>query len=70
MCVYLHALHVWRGFKKGKNNSDQTCSCPRDWRLSASWGPNGVPISNPSDHHSTIVMKDLRGALNWSPILP
>ena len=21
-----------------KNNTDQTCSCPRGWRLSARWG--------------------------------
>ena len=28
---------------EGKNNSDQTYSCPRDWRLSASWEPNWRP---------------------------
>ena len=27
-----------------KNNSDQTYSCPRDWRLSTSWRPNWGPL--------------------------
>ena len=29
-----------RIFPDRKNVTDQTCSCPRDWRLSASGGPN------------------------------
>ena len=36
-----------------KNNTDQTHSCPRDWRLPASWGTNWVPSDNPhaSQHY-------------------
>ena len=37
-----------------KNNSDQTCTCLRDWRLSVSWQPNwGPALWNPSHHHCT-----------------
>ena len=49
-----------------KNNSDQS---PRDWHLSASLEPNwGLPW-NPSDHHSSIVLRSLRGVLYLSPIM-
>ena len=42
-----------------KNNSNQTCSCPRDWRFSASRGdPIEGPLKAPV-HHSTIVLKGL-----------
>ena len=40
-----------------KNNSDQTYSCPRNWRLSASWGPNSGAPWNPSNHHNTILLR-------------
>ena len=53
-----------------KSNSDQTCSCPRDWRLSTSRWPNSVPPWNSSDHHSTIVLRGLRRPFNWPPIMP
>ena len=46
-----------------KNSSDQTCSCPRDSRLSASWGANWGPPLEPPVHHSTIVLRGLRGLL-------
>ena len=29
-----------------KNNSDQAYSCPRDWRLSASWGKLRAPLKS------------------------
>jgi len=29
-------------------------SCPRDWRLAASLGPNWVPLCSPLDRHSTL----------------
>ena len=38
-------------------------------RLSASWGPIEGPPENPLDHHSTIVLMGLRGALSWAPIM-
>ena len=54
-----------------KNNSDQTYSCPRDLRLSASW----LPIEDPPETsrtvtHSTIVLRGLRGPFNLSLIMP
>ena len=33
-------------------------------------GPDWGPRWNPSDHHNTMVLKGLRGALNWAPIKP
>ena len=46
--------------------SDQTYSCPRDWRLSAIWWPNLEPTRNPLEHHSTIVFRGLSRA----PLMP
>ena len=37
-----------------KNNSDQTYSCPSDWRLSASWGINWRPPWSAPYHHSLL----------------
>ena len=54
--------------RSGKNNNDQTYSCPRDWRHSASWEPKWglkTPV-----HHSTIGLRGWRGALNWTRIMP
>ena len=47
-----------------ERHSDQTHSCPRDWRCSASWVPNfwGHPW-NPSGHYSTFVLRRLRWPL-------
>ena len=39
---------------------------PRNWRLSASWGPIEVTSWNPSHYHSTIVLKGLRRAFNYA----
>ena len=47
-----------------------TASCQRAWRLSASWASNWGPHWSPWDHHSTIVVRGFRGALNWSPLHP
>ena len=44
-------------------------SCPRDWRLLASWEVNWGPPWNPSGHHSTIILRGLREALNWLPLM-
>ena len=43
-----------------KNNSEQSYSSLRGWRLSASWGNNWGPSSNPV-HYSTIVLRGVRG---------
>ena len=56
-----------------KNNSDQAYSCPREWGLSESGGINWGPSWNPPPRHhstSTIVLRGLMEALNWSPIMP
>ena len=42
----------------------------RNWRLSASWGTNWVPLTNPSEDYSTIIVRGLRGGLNLAPITP
>ena len=53
-----------------KHISDRTCSCPRDWRFSASWSAQLKDLLKPFVHHSTIVLRGLRDALYWSPIMP
>ena len=53
-----------------KNKWGQTLIGPRDWRLSASWGPNWRLPWNPSDHHSIIVLWGFREAHDWVPIMP
>ena len=45
-------------------------SCPRAWRLQASAVSDSRLPWNPSDHHSAIVSRGLRGALNWFSIMP
>ena len=45
-------------------------SCPRDQRLLISWRSNSWTPCNPSDYHSTIVLRGLRGSNNWTPIVP
>ena len=45
-------------------------SCSRDWRLSASWGPDWCGSQKPLEHHDTIVLRGLSGGINWSPIMP
>ena len=44
-----------------KNSSDQAPSFPRDWRLSASWGPTERPPEPPPQHHGTMVVRGSRG---------
>ena len=51
----------------GKKNSDQTSSCQRDWRLSASWRNNWGHPWNPT--HTT-ALSYWKGALIWPPIMP
>ena len=53
-----------------KKNADQTYSCPRDWRLSASRGTHWVYPLKPPVYHNTITLKGWNGALDWSPIMP
>ena len=53
-----------------KNNSNQTYSCRRDWQLLASLEQKLIAPWNPSDHHSPILSRTLRGALHWAPIMP
>ena len=49
-------------------NTDRTYSCPRDLRVSVLWGFIwGLPW-NPSDHHSTIVLRGLRGPSIGTPL--
>ena len=60
----------WQFRPDWKNYNDQTHSCPRDWHLSASWGPNWWPPWNSSEYYSTIVLRGLRRAVIWSPIIP
>ena len=51
-----------------KNNTGQTCSYPR-----VRFGimcANCAPQSNPSNHHSTIVLRGLGGLLNRALIMP
>ena len=51
--------------------NNQTCSCPRDCRLSLGimgeqlWAP-----FKPLEHNATIVPRGLRGTLNYSPMMP
>ena len=54
-------IHDW------KNYNDQTCRCPRDWRLLTSW----VPIKSPLyvELYSTIILRDFKETLNWAPIM-
>ena len=42
-----------------KIDTDQTCSCPRDMSLPASWGRNFVPIRTPrtSQHYRIMGFK-------------
>ena len=50
-----------------KNNRDLMCSCPRVWRLSASWGPNwGHPLKPLGPSQNSIILRGLRGY----PIMP
>ena len=53
-----------------KNNNDFPCSCPRDWRLSASWGPiEGLPQTwIATDHHSGIFFRGFRGSYFGTPM--
>ena len=47
-------LSVWKDlckFTDWEYCNGQTYSCPRDWPLSASWGPKwGTPLGNPSNN--------------------
>ena len=53
--------------KNRKNNSDQSPSCPRDWRLPGV--PNwGLKLLRPSQH--SIVSRGLRGASIGPPMMP
>ena len=55
----------WRAAKDWKNNSDQRHSCPRDWRLTASWGGNwGLPWNPPCtpQHYRFVGLKGLIGS--------
>ena len=47
-----------------KNSSDQTYSCLRDWRLSASCGTSEIS----TDHNSTIVRREFRVTFIWPPL--
>ena len=68
---YIPGIDEKRLFWSGKlNNNDENWSCPRDWSLSALWGPNSGPSWNPWDHHSTIVLRGLREVINWVPSMP
>ena len=54
---------VWKFY------SDQVCSHPRDWRLSASWVPNyGLPETPQTSRQYGI--ERFNGALELSPIMP
>ena len=48
-----------------KKNSDQTHSCPRHQRLSASWSPNWGPPWNPSQQYC---IEGFKGSLNWTDV--
>ena len=43
--------------------------CLEDWPVSVSWGPLSTP-SDAVELHITMVLRGLRGPLNWAPILP
>ena len=67
------------GCRREKNNSDQSYSSPRDWRLSTSWGPSWEPLKavmvqaptcKPSEYHSIIVFSGLSGSHSWPHIMP
>ena len=55
--------------RTGKTSPIRRHNCPRDWRLSASRGTNWGPLK-PLIHHSTIVLRGLRGALDQDAIMP
>jgi len=53
-----------------KINIDQTWSCPRDYRLSTSWGPiEGAPWNYPN-HHSTIALGGFKEGFQLFTIMP
>ena len=55
----LACYQVWK--------KQQPYSCPRDWRFGSQLRAPLEPLS----HHSTIVLRTLRGALiNWASIMP
>ena len=62
-CSKLHPSHPKADWE---NNSDQAYSYSWDCCLSASWGLNSVSPKNPV-HHSTVILRDLKGALYWVP---
>ena len=56
---------------RSKNYSDQTCSCPRDWRLSATiYVQFRTPPETPGTITALYRIEGFKGALNWSPIMP
>ena len=51
-----------------KNNREQTCSCPRGWRVSSSWGQNDASSESPRTitaayHHKLYDLTDSLRAL-------
>ena len=48
-----------------KKYNDLTYCCPRDARLSASWGLKSLVSLSYFEHHSAMVSGGLRGALNF-----
>ena len=41
--IYIIYIHIITFNLDSKTITDQAYSCPRDWRLSASWGNLGCP---------------------------
>ena len=49
---YSNEYKIYRLLMTGKNNTEQTHSCARDWRLLSSWGPDwGLPETPCASHH-------------------
>ena len=70
MDKFLHEntfVQYYRNIQTGKTTAIRRIAVRETARLSASWGPNWGP---PWNHHSTIVLRGLSGALNWCSIMP
>ena len=65
----LFRMSLWNIEAEKKNNSDQTYSYPRDWRLSASWvGIEALPETHYASHCYRIGV--LKEGLQCALIMP
>ena len=60
---FMYSRKIFFSASDWKNNNNQTCSCPRDERFSASWGPNWELSLKPLGPWQHYRIEGIRGSL-------